>query len=267
MFERVVLPKKMRWSATQWAAVGPRFAAILFGIALFATAWNFVSTSFDRDRVEAQNAAIMSLEHLLTETLDIQTSMRGFALVGSEAFLEPYQNSVSYLSETLAAARQTWKDSDGTEASIATLLGLVERSLAFATRVVEARRRGFDEALALVASGEGKVATDAIRIEVARLQTEAVGRREILRGQDRLRSLALTILSLAAALSAISYLGWLAWYRRKVEMRTSEELVGLGDRFRTLADNIPQLAWMADPAGRILLVQSALVRLHRPLAG
>ena len=31
----------------------------------------------------------------------------------------------------------------------------------------------------------------------------------------------------------------------------TEELAGLGDRFRTLADNIPQLAWMVDASGKI----------------
>ena len=41
----------------------------------------------------------------------------------------------------------------------------------------------------------------------------------------------------------------------EIALPTTEEL------FRALADNISQLAWMADPTGSIL-VQPALVRVH-----
>jgi PAS domain S-box-containing protein len=240
-----------KWSAAWWVTWGPWIAAILFGVALLATAWNFVGSSGDRDRVAAQNSAINRLERVLSGALDLETGERGFTIVGSEAYLEPYQASISTLSETLAAATKAWRNSGGADSNIAALLALVDRKLAFTSRVVEARRQGLDPAVALIASGEGKAAMDALRTEAARLQAEATERRGALQRRDRVRSTVLTILTIAAALGACAYLGWLAWYRRKLAQSASEALVGLGDRFRTLADNIPQLAWMAEPSGRI----------------
>ena len=241
-----------RWSTSWWVTSGPRIAAALFGIALLSTFWSFVASSFDRERIAAQNAAITSLERVLAGALDIETGERGFLLVGSERYLEPYQAAISNLSETLAAAKRDWVDSSGRESDVAALLRLVDRKLDIAVRVVETRRRdGFDRAVALVASGEGRAAMDALRTEVARLQSDATGRRARVERSDRVRSTLLTILSLATALAAGLYLGWLAWYRRKLAQKTAAELLGLGDRFRTLADNIPQLVWMAEPNGHV----------------
>ncbi len=240
-----------RWSAAWWVAYGPRLAAGLFGIALLSTVWNLLASNTDRDAIAAQNAATMNLERVLSGALDIETGARGFILVGSDAYLEPYRASISTLSDTLAAAKTSWLDSGGPEGGIAPLFGLVDRKLTAAVRVVEARRRSFDEAVAFLASGEGKAAMDSLRAEVTRLQDAATHRRGVLQRRDRLRSTILTFVSLAAAFGAAGYLGWLAWYRRKLAQRASEALVGLGDRFRTLADNIPQLTWMAEPSGQI----------------
>ena len=45
--------------------------------------------------------------------------------------------------------------------------------------------------------------------------------------------------------------------------RAEEDLRESEERFRIMADSIPQLAWMARPDGLDLLVQSAMVRVHR----
>jgi hypothetical protein len=87
---------------------------------------------------------------------------------------------------------------------------------------------------------------DAIRASVLKLQADVGHEIQRLETQDRLRSVTLTSAAILAALLAALYLGWLAWYRRQEVHYMTEELAGLGDRFRTLADNVPQLAWVAD---------------------
>ncbi|WP_375457666.1 response regulator [uncultured Enterovirga sp.] len=251
MFNRSRPDDDERWSRAWWVRFGPRLAAALFGVAVLVTIWNVAASSFDRNRIAAQHAITLSLERVLSGVRDIETGSRGFLLTGLESYLDPYQSSISTLSETTATAKETWRDGGGREGDLAPLLGLVDRKLEFAIKTVEARRNGIDPARDLVASGEGKRLMDAIRGEVARLQEVSTKRRVGIERTDNLRATILTAISAVLALGAVGYLAWLAWYRRRLAQRASEELVGLGDRFRTLADNIPQLTWMAAPNGQI----------------
>ena len=231
---------------------GSRIAVALFGLAVALTIWNFAASSRSQARVADQNEVILTLERLLSSARDMETGSRGYLLAGSDIYLDPYRASIAQLSEADAAAREAWARSGGRPDALAPLFDLLERKRAYTVRLVEARQsEGYDPARTMVASGEGKVLMDGLRVEIARFQDLAGARRRAVEASERLRSPILTLLSVLAALGACAWLGWLAWRRRQAALRASTELAGLGDRFRTLADNIPQLAWMADATGNL----------------
>ncbi len=245
-------PESDRWSTAWWIRYGMRGAGLLFALAMLATILNFAATTADRERVAIENRIFITLERLLSTARDMETGERGYVLVGSDQYLEPYHDSVNLMARAEETARMAWARGGGRAEDLTPVMGTLERKRAVTTRVVDVRRmQGFEAAQALVASGEGKAVMDELRVQVGQLQEEANARRQAIEQGDRVRSTILTIASTIAAILACAYIGWLAWLRRRIAMRASQELVGLGDRFRTLADNIPQLAWMAEANGRI----------------
>ena len=237
-----------RW----WVRYGLVIAGGLLAFAILGTIWNFVASSRDRGQIAVLNRAELALERLLSTARDMETGSRGYVLVGSERYLEPYRASIAGLAEAEEEVRETWAAVGGDPGTVTVLFDQIDRKRAYTARLVETRRAsGFSSAQALAETGEGKETMDALRADVGRLQGTINGRRRGIEQTDRSRSLILTVLSMIAALLACGYLAWLAFLRRRLAQRASAELVGLGDRFRALADNIPQLAWMADPKGSI----------------
>ena len=240
------------WSTRWWTRSGLRISLALFGLAVLLTIWNFAASNRDRGQVAIENRAILALERLMSTARDMETGMRGYALVGADIYLEPYNAALASFTAAGGELKASWADSGERIQHLDRTFALLGRSQAFSARVVETRRLGgLAPAQAIVATGEGKEVMDQIRGEIAGMQEVATGKRDEIERTERVRTIVLTALSLLSALAACAYLGWLAWFRRRFALRTSEELAGLGDRFRTLADNIPQLAWMADPKGNL----------------
>ena len=238
--------------AAWWLRSGFRVPAALFALAFGLVVWNLAGTSRDRAQIALHNEVVLSLERLLSGARDIETGMRGFLLVGTEDFLEPYRAALAFFAKAEDDVRSSWTESGKDQGRLERTFALLTQGRAYAARVIDVRQRqGSDAAQTIIATREGKVRMDDLRGEVGRLQEDATRARLAVERTDRLRSAVLTVASIVVALVASAYLGWLAWYRRRLMQETSAELVGLSDRFRTLADNIPQLAWMADPSGNL----------------
>ncbi len=235
-----------------WARIGSRLPVALFAVAVGLAVWNFAATSADRGRISVQNRIVLTMEKLLSSARDMETGSRGYVLVGSDGYLDPYRASMASFDGAAQDVRAAWMEGGGSAEALSPLFGALDRKRAYTTQLVETRRRdGPEAALGLVGSGIGKETMDAIRGEVARFQAAATEQRRTIERRDRTRSAILSVLSIVTALAACAYLGWLAWYRRSLVQRAEVELAGLGDRFQMMADNIPQLAWMADGKGEI----------------
>ena len=238
--------------ASRLSRLSQPIAFTLFGVAILLAAWNLTANSADRGKISAQNRVTLSLEQLLSAVRDIETGSRGYLLVGQDDYLSPYRASQAGLDGIEATTRTAWVESGRDPETLQPLFEMIEQKRQLAANVVKVRTNdGFAAAQALIARGEGKVTMDTIRTSVATLQAEAGSEIQRLEARNRMRSIALTAAAVLAALLGALYLGWLAWHRRRQMQSASEELAGLGDRFRTLADNIPQLAWMADAKGHI----------------
>ncbi len=235
-----------------WTKFGVPVATALLILAAGLTIWNVASATSDRKRIGHEGRVVLSLERLLSSTRDIETGSRGYALAGQDRYLDPYRQSLAGLVAVEADAKDSWVISGRDPERLTPVFAMIDDRRAQAARLVAMRDAGgLAEAQRFVASGDGKATMDAIRLAVLKLQTEADDNGLRLDRSERFRSLLLTLTASLAALGASLYLGWLAWVRRRQAAKASDDLEGMGDRFRTLADNIPQLTWMADKDGHI----------------
>jgi PAS domain S-box-containing protein len=238
--------------ASRLARYGQTIAGVLFGLAIFLTAWNLIASSADRSKISTQNRAALALERLLSSVRDMETGSRGYVLVGQDEYLSPYRESQAALDGMEKTTRDAWTAGGRAAGDLNPLYALIEQKRGLAASLVSTRQsEGFAAAQGLISRGEGKATMDTIRTSVSAFQTAASDEIERLEKRDRSRSIVLTVAAALAALLGAVCLGWVAWYRRQQFHSKTEELAGLGDRFKTLADNIPQLAWMADAKGKI----------------
>ena len=201
-------------------------AFILLLVALAAGTINYLSGEADRTATARTNAVIADVERLISEVKDLETSERGFVLVGSEEYLTPYTAALPKIEAELASLGAAAQEP--VRAGGPTLAGLIAQKRDFATRVIAARRdRGFDAATDLVRTGEGKQLMDAIRTEAAARQAVAAEALAALQVRARRRGLILFLLSAASALGAIVLLARLALVRRQESLRMSRLLDGV----------------------------------------
>jgi two-component system, sensor histidine kinase and response regulator len=107
---------------------------------------------------------IERLAGLLSDTQDIEAGNRGFALVGDERFLEPYEDGRGRVPADLAAIATLTVDNPGQRGRIARLTDLIGQETQFGDQVVRLRREvGAQAASERVASGDGLRLTADIR--------------------------------------------------------------------------------------------------------
>ena len=219
------------WRGSRPLAGLPSFplATALIVLALVAGVWNYLAGERTRTQAGLQHGIIGQSERLLSTMKDLETGMRGFALVGTAEYLQPYDAALARVDEELRGldamekARSGGKDAKGERLS-----ALVAAERAFSARVVEARQaRGLDAATALVQTGEGKRTMDAIRAATRSAQEQASGTLARLEREDRLRSLLLSLLCGASTLVGVALIARLAMVRRRESQRMTALLDGV----------------------------------------
>ena len=202
---------------------------VAFGLlltALVAGGWNYVAGETSRAEVAAGTATVARLERLLSAVKDLETGERGYALVGGDAYLAPYQSALGEIDTGLLALGRAAQVPMRQGAP--SLAALIAQKQDFAARVVAARRdSGFEAATDLVRTGEGKGVMDAIRAETAGLQAGTSAQLEANHVRDGARSLLLSMLAGLCAVVAIVLLARLALVRRQESLRMSGLLDGV----------------------------------------
>ncbi|KQO69836.1 histidine kinase [Methylobacterium sp. Leaf469] len=205
---------------------GSPLALVLIGIAVAAGIANYWVGEARRTEGTRQHAVLTLSDRLLANMVELETGMRGYMLFGSEEYLEPYQAAQDTVGGQLDAIESLTKDSSGPGPG--RLRTFVEAKRAFAARVIAVRRaEGYDPAVVLARTGEGKRTMDGVRAAAKALQDHANASLERIEGQDRTWSLVLLLVSIASALAAVGLLGRLALVRRREEQRTAALLDGV----------------------------------------
>ena len=104
---------------------------------------------------------------LLSQLVDVETGVRGYAITGDDSFLEPYETGSAGARAAFARARNLTSESAAQQSRLQALAPLIDSRLAEAGKVIEARRSGgLEGGVAAIQSKAGKVAMDRIRVAV-----------------------------------------------------------------------------------------------------
>ncbi|MCJ2127953.1 response regulator [Methylobacterium sp. E-045] len=201
----------------------------LFTVAVVAGLANYVFAERSRAEASRQHDVITLNERLLSTMKDLETGMRGYTLTGMPNYLTPYNRALDTLDGQIGELDRLESESaDPGTARRRELRTLITGERDFARRVVEARdASGFDAAVTLVRTGEGKRMMDGIR-EATRVGQDHA-RDSLARSEttEFWRGLILSLVCAASALAAMGLLGRIALLRRRDSQRMTALLDGV----------------------------------------
>jgi diguanylate cyclase (GGDEF)-like protein/PAS domain S-box-containing protein len=216
-----------------------------------------ISLSNESDRwVRHTHEVIETLQGLLSTVRSLESSNRGFALTGNESSLGFYRANVVRLGLEETVLRKLIMDNVEQQHQQQAIEKLAARKIQFGDLVIGLRRaKGLDAAADAIQSGLGERIMDEFQGKVREMQNEEL-RLLVLRDADAKRRLAQTkfvlILGTIIGILISTGAGWAVRRSDAAEREFAEKAILEGEnRFRTLANNMSQLAWMADEKGSI----------------
>ena len=157
-------------------------------------------------------AVVQQLERVLSTLKDAESGQRGFLLLDSEAYLEPFTNSKAALGDQVAALRRLVADDPEQSQRVGTLDKLAGQKMEELERSIAMHREGNTAgAMELLRSDRGKVLMDRMReiaAEIGTYEQQVLERRQAEWGQAENLSLYVTwggsaLLLLLVAVAAV----------------------------------------------------------------
>jgi methyl-accepting chemotaxis protein len=127
----------------------------------------------NNEKVTHSHEVMETLGHVLSLMKDAETGQRGYVLTGNDSYLEPYAAAGGAVSKAIGVLRTLTADNPRQQSRIAQADSLIDAKLAELKRTIDLRRnQGFDAALKVVETGEGKKAMDDLRTVLAAMDGE-----------------------------------------------------------------------------------------------
>ena len=231
-------------------------SAIVILLVVGAVSYRGIFLSGESDRwVRHSHEVLENLQDLVTDMERIESSDRGFALTGEMVYLESYRASVLSAGQDAAAVRTLTKDNPKQQLQLPALEDLMAQKIRLGGVAILLRQtKGVEAAAEAIGSGRGQlIMADYLGI-VSKIQDEEL-RLLLLRNveSNRRRAQTKTILLFGTVLGVLIAVGAGWMVSRDIAARgLAEDALREGEeRFRNLANNISQLAWMADEKGAI----------------
>lgn len=146
-------------------------AAIIVLLAMAAGVYSsFLQMNWQKARVEHTDNVIDTLQEIMSNLKDVQSSQRGFVITGMEDYLTPYYIAEPKVRDDVKALAQLVNDNKVQAERTADLDARVEGRLATAGKVIEVyRTQGEAAAFDMIRQGSGKREMDEIRAIVAEM--------------------------------------------------------------------------------------------------
>ena len=231
-------------------------SAILTLVVVGVISYRGIIVSNESDHwVRHTHEVLENLQDLSSAMQSLESNYGGFALTGNESYIESYHAAISRYQEEETILRNLTVDNATQQRQFPALDRLADKKIQFAETVIVLRRtKGLAATADTIQAGEGQRIMNDFQGIVRQMQDEEL-RLLVLRDADAKQSLDQTV----AVLLLGTFLGLListgsGWsvYRDQSERLRAEEALREGEMgFFTLANNIPQLAWMADEKGYI----------------
>jgi len=242
-------------------------SAIVILLVVGAVSYDSISKSHESDLwVRHTHEVLENLQNLVTDMAKIESSDRGFAWTGEEAYLESYRDGISSAVRDQAAVRSLTKDNPQQQLALPALEDLMAQQVQFGDRILRLRRsKGLQSAALAIKSGPGQQIMDEYRGTIGKMedrellllaQRSAVAKQRF--GQTK------AILIFGTALGLLMAVAAGAW---SVEQDGSRRTLALSlqdseEQFRMLLDGIQDYAiFLMDPRGGILSWNDGAARI------
>jgi PAS domain S-box-containing protein len=231
-------------------------SAILTLLVVGAMSYRGMVVSGESDRwVRHTHEVLESLQDLHFALESVESSVRGYVLTGKESYLETYRASRLRVEQDQATVGDLTVDNPVQQRQLPDLKKLAAEKIQLAEAVMDLRRsQGFEAAGDAIRNGSGQQIMQDFQAVIRTMQAEEQ-RLLVLRTADARRRLGQTkiILFFGTILGVLIAAG-AGWTVRRDSAARDLAEEGLRDgnkSFTTLANNISQLAWMADGKGSI----------------
>src|SRR3984885_1115679 len=247
------MPTKSMSNRTVQAAFGSAMAVLLV---VGAISYLGIAVSGAADMgVRHSHEVIENLQNLRLEMQRVESSSRRFVLTGDENARRNNQDAVSCAEQIETNLRDLTVDNPTQQRSITTVARLADQRIQFAQSVIDLRRSKGEEAAAdSVRTADGEPMMGEFQEAVHQMQQEEQ-RLLPLRDADAKRQVTQTkvvlILGTVLGLLVAAGAGWAVQCDQSARESAEEALREGEEGFRNLANNMPQLAWMADEKGSI----------------
>ena len=221
--------------------------AILALLAVGTMAFREMSLSGDSEAwVQHTPVVLANLQELLSAMEAAESSYRGFVLTGEQSYINSYHASIVTAAQAETMVRHLTADNPVQQLRLPALEKLIAQKIQFGSRVIDLRTAvSMAAAVDAIRSGLGQQIMEELQALIREMQNEelrllAVRNANVKQrlGQTRMALLLGTFLGVLIAATA----GWSAQRDHRTQLEGEE-------RFRTMANHISQLAWMADEKG------------------
>jgi PAS domain S-box-containing protein len=209
----------------------------------------------NEQQVAHTHEAIAELRRLLSTLQDAETGQRGYLLAEDERYLQPYNEALSRIDNTLGRLKELTSDNPDQQARLAVLDQKITAKLDELKRTVALMRAG-DRAAAIkiVRSNEGKVLMDDVRDTVAAIRQaeEDLLHQRAAESQASFRTTLLSIFIPAIiGVGLVCVVFSLNQRRLRARQRAAEVLAEQRERLRTTLASIGDAVISTDTKGRI----------------
>lgn len=234
-------------------------AMVVMSVALFAlTFFSYKKFEQTANWVSHTNKVMYFNEQIITEALNIETSSRGFAITGREDFLAPFYEAEKDLTGHL----ETLKDLTGNDERRLKDFARIEQQLvekiALAEQIIELRKtKGFGETASFIEDGASKLAMEAIRKSVAKLQKEEM---DLLAEREASHLHWLRLFNLAMFVSLLFMVIILVTSAYNISnnflsrQKAERDLAESKNVLQSIIDNTTTLIFIKDENGKFLMV-------------
>lgn len=198
-------------------------------------------------------SVLNSVNRLHGRLSECETSSRGFLISGNEEFLGQYSESIPRVKELFEELMRLTADNETQQQELAALKPAIERRLLLLQQTVDARRMPMRD---MAKEGDlvlhGKLAMDEIRKRLGSMSKEEDRLLEVRRISA---SATLTTSIFSAVVGGLLTIGmlmlthYLIRHEREVRRSGEESLRQSEERFRLIAESLPQFVWVTRPDG------------------
>ena len=231
-------------------------SAVLALLAVAAVSYLGMSVSAESDRwVQHTHQVLENLQGLTSAMRSVESSYRGFVLSDEESYFESYRSSIANAQQYETAVRNLTADNPSQQDQLPALEKLIAQKNQYGEMVMSLRRTsGLEAAADSVRAGAGQQIMDEFQGVVRTMEDEELrllALRNAAVRQHLIQTKVVSVLGTLMGILIVPAAGWNA-LRDHSALEIAEDALREGEgRFRTLANNIPQLAWMADEKGYI----------------